>query len=56
MHFFLVYVTLCGIIGLFGINRKFGFWGYFFCSFALTPFIGLIVLLASDRKRRILKS
>ncbi len=55
MHLFLVYTTSCVIIGLFGIRRKFGFWGYFFCSFALTPFIGLIVLLASERKKRNLK-
>ena len=38
------------IIGICGMNRKFGFWGYFFCSLALTPFIGLIILLASDRR------
>ena len=36
------------IVGWLGRNRKFGFWGYFFCSLALTPVIGLIILLASD--------
>lgn len=45
-----VYVGLCFIIALIGSNRKFGFWGYFFCSLALTPFIGAIVLLGSDKR------
>jgi len=45
-----LYVMLCLIIGWVGSDRKFGFWGYFFCSIALTPFIGVIVLLASDAR------
>jgi len=36
------------VIGWLGRNRKFGFWGYFFCALALTPLVGVIVLLASD--------
>jgi uncharacterized membrane protein YiaA len=38
------------LIGLFGANRKLGFWGYFFGSLLFTPFIGLVLLLASDRR------
>jgi len=38
------------IIGLMGINRKMGFWGYFFGSLLLGPLIGLILLLASDKR------
>jgi hypothetical protein len=45
-----VYIGLCLIIALIGYNRKFGFWGYFFCSVALTPCIGAVVLLASDKR------
>lgn len=56
MYTFLVYVAFCVIIGLFGTNKKFGFWGYFFCSLALTPLIGVIVLLGSDKKKRNLES
>jgi hypothetical protein len=47
----LVYIGASLVIGLLGINRKFGFWGYFFGSLALTPFVGVILLLGSDRKK-----
>lgn len=50
MEIFLIVVISSLVIALFGINRKFGFWGYFFCSLLLTPFVGIIVLFASDRK------
>ncbi len=36
------------IVAVIGMNRKFGFWGYFFASILLTPAIGLILVLASD--------
>lgn len=39
------------VVGWFGRNRKFGFWGYFFCSLALTPVVGVIILLASDSEK-----
>ena len=51
----IVYVGLCFLIAWIGANRKFGFWGYFFCSLFLTPFIGAIVLLASDERPEPLK-
>ena len=38
------------IVGLLGKNRKFGFWGYFFASLLLTPILGIILVLASDKK------
>lgn len=47
---FLVYVIACFVVGLLGINRKFGFWGYFFGSILLTPIIGLLLVLGSDKK------
>lgn len=50
MIFTIVYIGLCLIIALIGSNRKFGFWGYFFCSLFLTPVIGALVLLASDER------
>jgi len=37
-------------IALFGINRKMGFWGYFFSSLLLTPLIGVLLVLVSDPK------
>ena len=47
--FFIVYILLSIIIGLLGKNRKFGFWGYFFGSLLLSPLLGLLLLLASEK-------
>jgi hypothetical protein len=49
MMIFIVWTTLALIIGLMGANRKFGFWGYFFASLFFTPFLGLMLMLASDK-------
>jgi hypothetical protein len=46
------YLISSFFIALLGMNRKFGFWGYFFGSLLLTPFIGLILVLASDPQKR----
>ena len=43
-----IYLLLCLLVGLIGINRKFGFWGYFFGSIVLSPIWGLLLVLASD--------
>jgi fucose permease len=51
----IVYIGLCIIIAFIGANRKFGFWGYFFCSLALSPCVGAIVLLGSDKRPKQLK-
>jgi hypothetical protein len=51
----LAYIGLCFIIALVGTNRKFGYWGYFFCSLFLSPMIGAIVLLGSDIRPKKLK-
>lgn len=37
------------IIAFFGRYRRFGFWGYFFASVLLTPLLGLLLLVASDK-------
>lgn len=39
------------IIGYLGRNRKMGFWGYFFATLFLTPFIGGLLLVVSDNKK-----
>jgi hypothetical protein len=49
------YLGLCFCIALIGTNRKFGYWGYFFCSLFLTPLIGAIVLLGSDKRPKNMK-
>lgn len=47
-----IYLVICLIIGLLGSKRKFGFWGYFFGSMALTPIIGIFLVLASGPKSK----
>lgn len=47
----LIYVILSILLGLMGYNRKFGFWGYFFGSLLLTPFVGILLVLASDPRK-----
>lgn len=50
MYLFLIILALSIVIGLFGINTRFGFWGNFFVSILLTPAMGLLLLLASGRR------
>jgi hypothetical protein len=45
-----VFVLLSLLIGAFGRDRKMGFWGYFFASMLLTPAVGLLLVLGSDRR------
>jgi len=47
----LIYILLCLFIGFLGANRKFGFWGYFFGAMVLTPLIGILLVLASDKRK-----
>lgn len=45
-----LYLVICLLIAYLGKHRKFGFWGYLIASLLLTPFIGLLLLLASDER------
>jgi len=49
ISFFLFFIIMSLIIGYFGRYRKFGFWGYFFASLLLTPLLGLLLLVASEK-------
>tara|TARA_B100000745_G_scaffold98647_1_gene62844 strand:+ start:1864 stop:2148 length:285 start_codon:yes stop_codon:yes gene_type:complete len=49
---FLIYIIASLCIAIVGLNRKFGFWGYFFASLLLSPLIGIILLLGSDKKKK----
>jgi hypothetical protein len=51
MIFFIVYVAFCFLVAAVGKSRPMRFWGYFFCSFLLTPLVGLLLLLAAGKKR-----
>jgi hypothetical protein len=46
----LLYVFVCAVVGFIGRRHKFGAWGYFFASILLTPVIGVLLVLASDRR------
>jgi hypothetical protein len=50
MPYTLTYVGLCLVIAVIGRRNKFGFWGYFFCSLVVTPLIGLLLILATERR------
>lgn len=52
VQLYLLIIIASIVIGLIGINRKFGFWGYFFASLLLTPIVGILLLLASDPKKK----
>lgn len=43
----LAWLILAIIIGFFGRNRRFQFWGYFFASVLLTPIVGVLLLIAA---------
>ena len=53
MHLVIPYIVLSLIVGICGMNRKLGFWGYFFGSILLTPIIGVILVICSDRRKDI---
>jgi len=46
----LYYFILSLVVGVLGMNRKLGFWGYFFGSLLLTPIIGLLLVICSDKR------
>ncbi len=48
---YLLYFGASLVVAIFGWNRKFGFWGYFFASLLFTPLIGTILVLASDKRK-----
>jgi hypothetical protein len=46
------YLVTAILVGFLGIGRKLGAWGYFYASILLTPVIGILLLFASDKRRR----
>lgn len=46
----IIYVALCALVGYVGRERKFGLLGYSVASLLLSPIIGFILVLASDKK------
>jgi len=48
----LICVLISFAFGYLGRNRKMGFWGHFFATLFLTPFIGAILLIVSDKTKK----
>ncbi|MFK5975070.1 MAG: hypothetical protein QM493_01060 [Sulfurovum sp.] len=48
----LIYIFICYLVALIGKNRKFGFWGYLFLSIFMTPAIGLLFVIASNKQEK----
>ena len=47
----LICILISFFFGYLGRNKKMGFWGYFFATLMLTPFVGAILLLVSDKNK-----
>ncbi len=52
LGFIIFYVAACWLIGYLGRDGKFTFYGNFWVSVILTPFIGVLVLLAQDNRKK----
>lgn len=52
MEMAVLWVAGSFVVAFLGISRKFGFWGYFFASLLFSPIGGILLVLASDPKKR----
>lgn len=50
MEYFIIWIVLAVLVGLVGRGRKIGFGWTFFWALLLSPLIGLIIALISDKK------
>ncbi len=48
---YIAYLIASLVVAFLGMNRKLGFWGYFFASLLLSPLVGIILVLASDVRK-----
>ena len=48
---YIIWIALSMMVAFLGRNRKFGFWGYLFCSLFFSPVVGLLLVMASDRRK-----
>jgi len=47
----LVYLLLCGATAFMGRRRRIGFWGFFFLSVLVTPFLTAVFIFAAGPGR-----
>jgi hypothetical protein len=48
--YFFYYLLICLVVATFGYRKKLGFWGYLFASLLLTPLLGILLVIVSDKK------
>ncbi len=48
----LLYFALSIVVAIAGRDKKMGFWGYLFVSIVLSPVLGLMMVLVSDKKTK----
>jgi hypothetical protein len=48
-----VYIAICIVVGLCGIDRRIGFFGTFFAAFLFSPLLVLPILLITAPLRRV---
>lgn len=48
---FLIWAGASWVIGMLGRDTRFGFAGNFLIAFFFSPLVGIIVLIASERRR-----
>lgn len=50
-----IYLVLCGVAAFLGRRRRIGFWGFFFLSIIVTPFLTALFIFAAApmRHRRV---
>jgi hypothetical protein len=47
--FLALYLLLCVPPAFLGRHRKWGYWGYFWASLVMSPIVGMLFVLASDK-------
>jgi hypothetical protein len=47
--FVALYLLFCTLPAFLGRHRKWGYWGYFWASLVMSPIVGLLFVLASDK-------
>jgi hypothetical protein len=47
-----MYLLLCGVAGFLGRHRRIGFWGFFFLSIIVTPFLTAALIFFAAKAPR----
>lgn len=47
---YILYIVGSLAVAWLGTHRKFGFWGYLFASLLFSPIVGVLLVVASDKR------